>query len=368
MNTFASSPRHQNTAAALVIPNRFNTHGQPADQQLLTWRDRVGHIVDVLPSKAQVAGGFNGSIDRYAVGSFVFTEAHTDSMVLERSVTRVSMDTTRDYVFQFPVQGQIGQVTGVHKKRSAANAVQGIVAFDLNQPFGVDRPACQLLSLFVPKSLVESDFPDAEGIHGRIIERNSPLTSLVFDHMASLSRDLPAMHSHDAISALHVTAQLLVATFQRQVRVNGEARAAIQSAILGKIRRFVDANLHHSALSPSSVVDALGLKRATVYRWFDHEGGLGAYIRNRRLREAADELVRFPQRAITEIAYGLGFKSASDFTRAFRRAYGLSPRDARAQASELQRARHLPAPPIASETSRLIQMRKPQEIGAMRTG
>jgi AraC-like DNA-binding protein len=368
VNTLASPPNHRTTAAALVVPSRFSTHGRPADKQLLAWRDRVGHIVDVRPSKAQVADGFSASIDRYAVGSFVFTEAHTDSVVLERSVTRVSMDATRDYVFHLAVQGHIGHVTGVHKKRSAAYAAQGIVAFDLNQPFVVDRPACQLLSLFVPKSLVESGFPDAEGIHGRIIERNSPLTNLVFDHMVSLSRDMPAMHSHDATNALHVAAQLLIATFQKQVRVNGEARAAMQSAIVGKIRRFVDANLHHSALSPSSVVDALELKRATVYRWFDHEGGLGAYIRNRRLREAADELIRFPQRAITEIAYGLGFKSASDFTRAFRRAYGLSPRDARVQASELQCARHLLVPRVASETSRIIQMRRPPEIGATRTG
>ena len=90
-----------------------------------------------------------------------------------------------------------------------------------------------------------------------------------------------------------------------------------------------------------SVVDALQLKRATIYRWFEHEGGLGAYIRNRRLREAADELVRFPHLQVIDIAYGLGFHSASDFTRAFRRAYGMSPQDARARAFELQRASRL---------------------------
>jgi hypothetical protein len=33
---------------------------------------------------------------------------------------------------------------------------------------------------------------------------------------------------------------------------------------------------------------------------------------------------------VIEIAYGLGFKSASDFTRAFRRAYDMAPQDFRA--------------------------------------
>jgi AraC-like DNA-binding protein len=108
---------------------------------------------------------------------------------------------------------------------------------------------------------------------------------------------------------------------------------------MSQVRAYVEANLNQPDLSPSSVVDALQLKRATIYRWFEHEGGLGAYIRNRRLREAADELVRFPGLQVIDIAYGLGFRSASDFTRAFRRAYGMSPQDARIRALELQRQR-----------------------------
>ena len=87
---------------------------------------------------------------------------------------------------------------------------------------------------------------------------------------------------------------------------------------------------------PTSVVQALQLKRATIYRWFEHEGGLGVYIRNRRLREAADELVRFPHLQIAEIAYGLGFQSASDFARAFRRAFDMSPQDMRVRAQLLK--------------------------------
>jgi AraC-like DNA-binding protein len=82
------------------------------------------------------------------------------------------------------------------------------------------------------------------------------------------------------------------------------------------------------------VLAASPLSRPTLYRLFEAEaeaeGGLAAYIRNRRLREAADELHRYPRKAIVEIAYGTGFNSASDFNRAFRRAYDMSPSDFRA--------------------------------------
>jgi AraC-like DNA-binding protein len=144
-----------------------------------------------------------------------------------------------------------------------------------------------------------------------------------------------------AAQELDAGAQLLLAAFHKQARLTGDARAAAQVAVMSQVRRFIEANLNQPDLSPSSVVDTLQLKRATIYRWFEHEGGLGAYIRNRRLREAADELVRFPHLQVIDIAYGLGFNSASDFTRAFRRAYGMSPQDARARAFELQRASRL---------------------------
>jgi AraC-like DNA-binding protein len=103
-----------------------------------------------------------------------------------------------------------------------------------------------------------------------------------------------------------------------------------------KARRYVQANLHRGMLSPETLVNALQLPRSTLYRLFEHEGGLGAYIRNCRLREAVDELVNFPNLPVAGIAYGLGFKSASDFTRAFRRAYGMAPQDLRVMALQRQ--------------------------------
>jgi AraC-like DNA-binding protein len=337
-----SLPPHLAAAAAadsrsIISTSRFSTRGLAADEQFLAWRQRVGHVVDAPPSKEQLAGGFRGEIDLYAVGGMVLTDCRTDSMRLERSVARVSTDTRRDYVFQLFLEGEVGHVMGMRKKRSDLGSVQGIVAFDLNQPFRTERPESRLLSLFVPAALVDEGLRDGAGIHGRIVQKESPLAGLVLDHLAALAREIPSLDPASAIEALNTGAQLLLAAFRKAANLSGADRAALQAALMGQVRRHVEANLYQPDLTPSSVVQALQLKRATIYRWFEHEGGLGAYIRNRRLREAADELVRFPHRQVVEIAYGLGFKSASDFTRAFRRAFDMSPQDMRIRALDLQR-------------------------------
>jgi AraC-like DNA-binding protein len=334
-------PPHLAAAAAAesrsaISTSRFSTHGLPVEEQFLAWRRRVGHVVDVPPSKEQVATGFRGEIDLYAVGGMVFTDCSTQALRLERSVARVSTDTRRDYAFHLFVEGEIGNVMGVRKKRSAPGSVQGIVAFDMNQPFRAERPESRLLNLFVPSEIVDEELGDGAAIHGRIVPQGSPLTGLVLDHMMAIAREIPMLDPLAAADALHTGAQLLIAAFRKEARLTGASRGALQAAVMGQVRRYVEANLHQGDLTPTSVVQALQLKRATIYRWFEHDGGLGAYIRNRRLREAADELVRFPHLQVTDIAYGLGFQSASDFTRAFRRAFDMSPQDMRAQALILQ--------------------------------
>ena len=317
---------------------RFSTEAVPRERQLLAWRDRVGHVVDVLPDNDQIARGFAGSIDLHAAGGLVFTEARTDALVLERSIARVSTDTRRDFAFHVYAEGECGHVSGLGVKRSAPGSVRGIVAFDLNQRFRVERPACRVLTMFVPRSVVAAHTADCDALHGRILPEDAPLARFVCQHFDATARALPALKRPDAIDALEAGARLLLAAFADKPHALHDSRAALQTAVKGQVKRYVETHLHEADLTPMKIVDALGLKRATIYRWFEQEGGLAAYIRHRRLREAADELARFPNLQIADIAFGLGFKSASDFTRAFRRAFDVSPLEMRLRALDLLRA------------------------------
>ncbi len=341
MTEVAALPQsfHRDVPPDRMETSLYSTRSLPPRAQLLAWRTRVGHAVDVPPAKKQLADGFGADIDRYAVDGLSFTDCRSDEIVLERSVARISTDKLRDYAFHLYTEGGVGNVTGMRKKRSANDAQQRIIAMDMNQPFRVERPACRVLSLFVPDRIVGEELPDRESFHGRVVRQGSPFAGLLMDHVVAIASEIPQLDAVGAAEALSAAAKLLLAAVRNESSLMGADRAALQVAVMGQIRRFVEANLHQSDLSPTMVVQALKLKRATVYRWFEHEGGLGAYIRHRRLRMAADELVRYPNLAAVEIAYGLGFKSASDFTRAFRRAFDMTPQEMRSRAFALQRTR-----------------------------
>ncbi len=316
----------------------FDTSGIARREQALAWRDRVAHVIDAPPSREAITQGFAGAIDRYSAGHLVFTDSRTDAMTLDRSVVRTSTDNRCDYAFHLVVEGQLGQWSGMTRKRSVPHVHQGIVAVALDQPYRIKRPACRVLSLFVPHADVAASVSDPPSLHGQMLDRASPAAAPAFAHLMALNTRLPSMDRFSAHREMQIGAALLLRAFNKQAAMHGKTRAALRSAVMERVRRYIDMNLHEAALSPSSMIGELGLKRATIYRWFDEEGGLASYIRHRRLHAAMADLVHFPHMRVVDVAYGLGFNSASDFTRAFRRAYGLSPRDARMQALARQQS------------------------------
>jgi len=324
-----------------IVNTRFSTRGLPRHQQALAWRDRVGHVIDMLPSREQLENGLGAEIRFFSVSDHVFTDASTDAMVLDRSLGRVSKDSRRDIAFHLYVGGATGRVSASQSRRSGVDHFdRGIVAFDLGQTFKMERPTCRVLTVFIPRAVVDAVLVDgADSIHGRIVPDATPLTALIFDHIAALAQAIPSATPAQAVEMLDIARRLLIEALGVGSKRRGSARSAVQAAIIAQVRRHIDAHLDDAALTPASVVDALGLKRATVYRWFEDEGGLATVIRNRRLRAAANDLIRFPHMKIVEIAFGLGFKSASDFARAFRRAFDMSPLDMRVRALDLQHVR-----------------------------
>jgi AraC-like DNA-binding protein len=251
-------------------------------------------------------------------------------MVLERSQARISTDKIRDIAFHVFPEGCIEEMTLQGTPLPNAFTAARILALDLNQPVRMRRSACRMLTLFVPAEMVLTEFPDPQAIHGRMIHDMTPLTRLIVDHLSALSQNIAHMSAEAAEESIRSGAHMLIALFGKQALLSGNARAAGRAAMFGQARRYIQANRNDPALSPQSVMDTLQLPRQTLYRLFQHEGGLGAYIRHLRLRHAADELARNPRTAVTGLAYTLGFKSATDFTRAFRRAYGMTPLDFRA--------------------------------------
>ena len=89
------------------------------------------------------------------------------------------------------------------------------------------------------------------------------------------------------------------------------------------------------------LAERFSMSRATLYRLFEDFGGVRHYIQMRRLLQAYRSLARMREGdRIGAIALRFGFSDQAAFSRAFRAAYGLSPREV----ATIARGRDLPPP------------------------
>jgi len=110
-------------------------------------------------------------------------------------------------------------------------------------------------------------------------------------------------------------------------------RSASGHALRDRVRAGILARLDDPDLGPRQIAEANDISLRRLYELFgDEEESVAGFVQTQRLerirRELADPLMRgLP---IATIALRRGFKDVSHFSRAFRRRYGVSPREWRA--------------------------------------
>lgn len=126
----------------------------------------------------------------------------------------------------------------------------------------------------------------------------------------------------DAARAWSITALigLLGGLNQRRDAQGAEA----EPSLMARARAWVDLDL--ADVDASSLAQRLRVSRRHLDKVFEGQGlSASRYIWQRRLTQAAADLRAQPDKPVVEIAYSVGFKDPSHFTRAFVQQHGLTP-------------------------------------------
>jgi AraC-like DNA-binding protein len=117
---------------------------------------------------------------------------------------------------------------------------------------------------------------------------------------------------------------------------DGDASPGLRStALLERMRRYALEHLHDPGLGPEQIARAHFVSTRYVHKLFAASGcGVAAWIREQRLERALADLRRSSDASIGAIASRWGYRDASSFSRAFRQAYGSSPRAVRRRAGD----------------------------------
>lgn len=185
------------------------------------------------------------------------------------------------------------------------------------------------VTLCVEHDRLHKVFPSAENFIGRPVKPATGINRLFVEHILSLDEQFGNLPRNQASAVLDTTIELLALTLASQEPLSD---TRVSRALFDKVKRHIELNLQDPDLTIEAVARACSISARHLHRMFSERGiSVGRYILSRRLERCRAELASpaLQHVSITEIAFRWGVDDSSSFSKAFRREFGISPRDYR---------------------------------------
>jgi AraC-like DNA-binding protein len=301
------------------------------------WRDSISCIFQADVDRDVRSDGFFAEVDANMFGPLMLARTKSREHLWQRTPSILARDGMDHYMIQLYEYGEMVWETDTGTRSLPKN---GLMVIDLSQELRTKTSDFQNLSLIVPREMLDGALKSPSDQHMRVLGGEEPMVTLLRDHMVSLKGLAGRMTQQQAMEIAPATVGLAAACLNAAVNQESPAeRGGVVLAQLTVIRRFIEANLSEPDLSADWIAKGVGVSRSKLYQLFDAFGGVGTYIRDRRLRRALLALTdnRSRHRPIYDIALASGYSSDAAFSRAFRSRYGIAPRDVRNNAHPLDR-------------------------------
>ena len=200
----------------------------------------------------------------------------------------------------------------------------------------------EMLACKVPRSMLEARFGHTHRVALRSLGRESAVGRLTSSYLAMLPTHVDQLESGHALIREQVL-DLIALSLGAATQEPAVTLSSSRELHLLRLRSAVEARLKDASLTPSAAAAAAGISlRYANALLAQQDTSLGRYIQDLRLERCRKILEDSTQmhRTLTEIAFAWGFSDQSHFSRAFKIAFGVTPREFRSGV-------RAPAPPRA---------------------
>lgn len=310
----------------------IRTAGVPADKRVEHWEHELRNHLVGLRCSSHADEGLIAQQKCLDLGSLRIGETRSNAHVIERSPELIR-HFPRDSIFvNLVCQGDVF----LYQRGHCANVRPGdVLMYDARHPYVMGcAGAMHLLHIDLPAEHFQARFPGTE-LNGPLVRSGAAGAGRLYS--ATLRRLLDGVILDDAWADVDSSAALrdqvsdLLASL-----IAGSSRAAGQSALGAShvlaARAYIELHLHEELLSIQAVADAVGISVRHLARLFaQEETTVAELVMRQRLTRAHEQLIdpRYAEQSISATAYRWGFTSHAHFSRAFRRAFDITPTELR---------------------------------------
>ncbi|MEV6393459.1 helix-turn-helix domain-containing protein [Streptomyces sp. NPDC051907] len=318
----------------------FDSTTLPTDQRFDWWCETVNQSVSPTRQTSSHAADFTGSVAFLTMGPVQTSTLAFPAVQSQRTAGLIRQSDPETYELTLVLGGQMW----ISQNRNEVQATAGeFLMWSSSRPYagralsGAVVGASRAIIVHLPRGLLP--LPDAriDELLARGLPAADGMGAVLARHLCSVMEQGPALTEPDCTALGPVTLDLASAFLAHRLgllsRVQPESRARM---LLARIDHFIDANLTDPTLSPADIAARHHIALRTLHALFrQRERTVSATIRHRRLEGARADLADPRSRTVPvhAIAARWGFTDAGLFSRAFRSAYGSTPKDHRRRAT-----------------------------------
>ena len=307
---------------------RFSTAATAADARLAYWNALASEIYNNMVIDAEAGRPFAAEMVRARLGELTLMSAHSAPAQVSRS-----SDPERNArgLGMFDLHFQLkGRSVNAQSGREAVLEAGDFTICDASRPYLVRFDETNhMLCIKAPMAALTRRLGDVEALICRPMSGAGGPGAMLSSFLSSLLPQIDlAQDDGWGETVSEVILDLLTLAY-RPIREGAPATSG-RAQWMAKARGFIDEHICNPELGVAAIAAALGVTPRYVQMLFAAEGTTpSACIQDQRLRMAAEQLRQPDAPCITEVAMAVGFNDLTHFGRAFRRRYGVTPRDYR---------------------------------------
>jgi AraC-like DNA-binding protein len=317
-----------------VVTTIVSTDGVAPGEREAFWRQALSETFVPMTVGAVPHDRFQGRIRADWIGRLLVAEVASTAQDVQR--TRREIGRSDAAYLQLGMVYR-GAARVVQDGREAVLGPGDYTIHETTRPFRWTFGGDWEVGVFtLPRGSVGLSEAESRRLTARRLDGQGGITGVVSRFLRDLGTNADQLSGAQSERVLADVTDLVVTLLGDWADDSEGVRSSLQRSLLVRVKDYIDGRLADPTLGPAEIAAAVNISTRYLHKLFAGEQrSVGQYVRGLRLERCRRDLLdpRLADRSVAAIAFRWGFGDLSGFNRAFRAAFGATPREVRAQRS-----------------------------------
>jgi AraC-like DNA-binding protein len=314
------------------MPDESRTLDLPGGQRFDFWKDTLAEMfVPLEVTRPEKDADFRGFLAGTDLGALRLVEVRAQAHTALRTSRLVARAPAGCYKLGLQLRGS---AVLVQDGREAMLTPGKFALYDTDRPYTLAFEAeHRMLILVFPRELLRLPYDSVARLTATALPGSGcDLGSLIPSFLTQVASVIDGAPTHSTVRLAGNVLDLLTTVLAERLDRSPADGDAPHRALMLQLTTFIEGRLPDPELSPQLIADAHHISLRQLHKLFHSSGTtVAGWIRQRRLEHCSRDLVdpRAAELPVSAIGARWGYPDPAHFSRLFKAAYGMGPRDFR---------------------------------------